>query len=930
MRAFFLPAAPRVVAAWSLTVGAAAVSIAAAPTLARAQATTGTLTGRVTSAETGEPVAGATVAITGTTQGAITRGDGTYRIALRPGTYELRARLIGYASARDSVVIVSGTATTRNFRLSRAASSLEAVAVVGSRAQPRTVLESPVPVDVLNAAEIRSTGRTETAQILQALAPSFNFPRPSIADGTDHVRPATLRGLGPDQVLVLVNGKRRHTSALVNVNGTIGRGSTGVDLNAIPAQMIDHIEILREGAAAQYGSDAIAGVINIVLKSNDPGSITATAGENSTMWGNDFPATPAGQVRPEQGAHDGRVLQGGANYGHTFSSNGFVNVGGEARHRGYTNRSGLDYRQQYFTGDARNTLAPSQTLRLGDAITTDLSLFANAGNTYANGVEVYAFGGLSRRDGSSAANWRLPNGNNTIRAAGFWPNGFLPLINSNIVDGSGSAGVRGNALGFHYDLGTVYGRNSFQFNTDSTDNASMGLASPKDFYAGKLVFAQSTTDLDLTRRATLPGGRPLRIGLGAEFRVDRYRLEAGDSASWINGLQRILDGPNANSATTLPAAGAQGFPGFRPTDAQNASRNNVAGYVDLESDLSSKWLVGLASRAERYSDFGSTLTGLFRTRYTIAKGFALRGSAGTGFRAPSLGQEYFSSTATNLIAGQFREIRTLPVNTAAAQTLGARPLKAEHSTNFGGGFAIEPVRNLGLTVDYYNIFIRDRIVLSGNFIGDTVRTQLQAIGIQGVQGARYFTNAINTRTQGVDAVANYSIAVGPAGGLLRLTSGYNNTRNYVTHVIPNPPQLGALGTNLFGRDERGRIESGQPRSNLLASASYDIRRFTFTARTQRYGAVTSVQPVSTPVIPDQTFGAKWITDVSIGARLLRSLTATVGSDNVGDVYPDRNSDFGNPAGSYSGNGNFGLNPYSGISPFGFNGRFVYARLTLGL
>jgi iron complex outermembrane receptor protein len=247
--------------------------------------------------------------------------------------------------------------------------------------------------------------------------------------------------------------------------------------------------------------------------------------------------------------------------------------------------------------------------------------------------------------------------------------------------------------------------------------------------------------------------------------------------------------------------------------------------------------------------------------------------------------------------------------------------------NFGAGLAIDPVRNLGITVDYYNIFIRDRIVLSGNFIGDTVRAQLTAIGVPDVNGARYFTNAINTRTQGVDVVGNYAFSLGPAGGQMRLTAGYNHTRNRVTRVIPNPPQLGALGANLFAREERGRVEIGQPRDNLLASASYELRRLTLVARTQRFGSVTNIQPVTNPQIPDQTFGAKWITDVSASLRVLRSLTATIGADNVGDVYPDRNSDFGNPATGYAGNGNFGLNPYNGISPFGFNGRFAYARVT---
>src|SRR5690348_13097742 len=343
-----------------LALSAAAANVAAAQGV-------GTIKGHVTG-PTGDPLAGATVLATGTERGAIVRADGSYQFSLPAGRYEIRARRIGYTLGTDSVTITAGQETTRDFRAERASTSLESVAIVGTRGAERTVMSAPVPIDVLSAADIQQSGRTETAQMIQAVAPSFNFPRATIADGTDHIRPATLRGLSPDQTLVLVNGKRRHTSALVNLNGFVGRGSQAVDLDAIPASMIDHIEILRDGAAAQYGSDAIAGVINIVLKSNAPGSASLELGENVTTYNRD--ATPqvafAGQ-RDEIGAHDGGVMASALNYGWTFGSRGFVQVGGEIRNRSGTNRSVPDTRQQYFAGDPRNAAPPSIHFWQGDS-----------------------------------------------------------------------------------------------------------------------------------------------------------------------------------------------------------------------------------------------------------------------------------------------------------------------------------------------------------------------------------------------------------------------------------------------------------------------------------------------------------------------------------------------------------------------------------
>ncbi|AHG90535.1 TonB-dependent receptor [Gemmatirosa kalamazoonensis] len=911
--------------------------VLAAERAAAQQPALGTVTGRVTG-ESGEGMVGATIAVTGTPYGALTKSDGTYRIALRPGTYELRARLIGYTSPRDTVVVTAGGTVTRNFRLARAASTLEAVAVVGSRTEARTVIESPVPVDVLSAAEIKSTGRTETAQILQQLAPSVNFPRPSITDGTDHVRPLTLRGLGADQVLVLLNGKRRHTSALVNLNGSVGRGQAAVDVNAIPASMIDHIEVLRDGAAAQYGSDAIAGVVNIVLKSGADGNLTAEYGRTATTYGGQTVngtnlvsgvATPVTAQTPSRSAHDGGLVHAALDKGVASSQSRFLHGGVEYRNRGNTNRTLADPRPQTFAevtnGTFRDLSTGPMNYELGDAAVADAVGMFNGGYDLANGVELYAFGGFDHREGRSAGNFRRVT-QNTQTVRSIYPNGFLPFIESTIGDFSGFGGARGKVAGWQWDLSTGYGRDNFRFDVTHSNNASMGAASPTNFYAGTLVFGQWMNNLDLSREVHVgTAGIPLRLAAGAEFRVDQYRIKAGDVASYVDGGAPVLDA-NGNvvvGAKAIP--GAQVFPGFQPSNAVDASRNNAAVYADVESDITKQFLVSGAVRYEHYSDFGSTTTGKVASRLTIVPGFVLRGAFGTGFRAPSLQQTYFSSTATNFVNGVPFEIRTAPVGSDLAKVLGAKPLKPEHSTNYSAGVALEPARSLSFTVDLYRVNITDRIVLSENFTGTAVQNLLRPLG---VSGARYFTNAIDTRTNGIDVVGNYGLSLRSAG-FVRLMAGYNHNKTHATLVAQTPPELGNQNENLFGRVERARIEEGQPRDNFLASANYEYHDLGLVARTQRFGSVTTRATVGSDNL-DQTFGAKWITDVSASYKVLRRFTLTAGADNVFDVYPDQNNNLGNVRSNVAGNANFGIFPYSSFSPFGFNGRFVYARVGVGI
>ena len=867
----------------------AALALVVSPALAAAQATQGTVTGRITDAQTQRPLGGAFVVIAGTQQGVGARDDGTYRILLRPGTHELRARIIGYGSAVATVNVTAGGTTTQDFALSKAIVNLGEVAVVGTRAAERTVTNAPVPIDILGQAELQSTGATEVNQVIQLLAPSFNFPRPSIADGTDHVRPSTLRGLGPDQVLVLLNGKRRHNSALVNVNGTVGRGSTGVDLNAIPLSAIDHIEILRDGAAAQYGSDAIAGVINIVLKSEPRADATFQTGQ-----------TYAG---------DGDYYQVGGSKGVGSASGGFFNLAGEFHHRGYTNRANVDTVTPFFAGDPRNADPQFRNVlrwRHGDALVNEGGAFYNAGTTFSNGIQFYSFGGGSLRKGDSPANFRRPNNNGTIRS--IYPYGFLPHIDSRIIDASLAAGFKGVLRDWNWDLSSVYGADRFRFDVRNSDNASLGAASPTDFYAGTLIFSQHTTNFDLSREIGL-----VNVATGAELRYDRYKIWAGDQASWQNGGVRIIDGPNAGG---IAPAGAQSFPGFQPSDATSQTRNNFAGYLDLESHPTSAFTIGAAGRAEHYSDFGSTVTGKTNARLEFAPGYAVRAAIGTGFRAPSLAQEYFSSTATNFILGVPYDIKTFPVSSPGGQALGATALKPEKSVNISAGLTAEPMRNLSLTVDFYKININDRIVFSENFTTQAIRDTLRAHGFPTLGGGRFFTNAIDTRTKGLDVVARYGLGFGESG-TLRLTASANWTKTEATRTLATPPQLLGLDEVLFGRVEKTRIERGQPRRTMHFNGDYSIGNWNLTAHEAYFGDVTAGTGTGAAYV-EQTYKGKWITDASLGYDFARGLTLSVGGNNLFNVYPD---------GVIPQFSNSGVLHYPLVSPWGFNGGSYYTKLS---
>lgn len=760
------------------------------------------------------------------------------------------------------------------------AKALDTVIVTGTRVTNRTVAESQSPIDIITPELLQATGTTELATALARALPSLNFPRPAIADGTSGVRPAQLRGLAPDQVLILVNGKRRHISALVNVNGTIGRGSSAVDLNAIPVSAIERVEVLRDGASAQYGSDAIAGVVNLVLKgAGEGGSIAASYGEYSEGDGQQWQLAADGGVSFGQGA-------------------GKLHLSGETGHQDITNRSGA------YTGSAPHTGnfpgVGEATFKIGDPEVDATSVAANASIDVAEDTRFYATLMGSNRDIDSFAFYRSKNhGGQGALLAQIYPNGYVPEINQKSRDRSFVLGATGGSdSGWTWDLSYDYGRNTLDFRTQNTINYALGATSPRSFYDGSLSYTQQVINADFSRPVELGLAYPATFSTGAEYRKETWEQTAGEPDSYFG-------------------SGAQGFAGFTPRNAGRHQRHNLAAYAGLEADFSDRFSGGIAGRYEDYSDFGSEFSGKLSSRYAFSDTAALRATLASGFRAPSLAQQNYQAVTTNITNGVAYEAGTFPAAGAVARALGAEPLQAETSLSGSLGLVLQPTDALYFTVDAYEIRIDDRIVLSSNLLlsgNQAAQDLLASLGITGVTSARYFNNAIDTRTRGVDVVGTWSIPL--SGSQLDLTASYNRNKTKVTRIAPNPAQLEALGANLerMGRDERGRIEEGFPRDKFGLGASWKLEQWSFNLGSTRYGQFTT-RHASNPA-QDQRYGAKWVLDVSASYRLGENWSFTLGADNVTDAYPDK---------QIAANSTFGLIPYSLQSPFGFNGRYYYAR-----
>ena len=759
--------------------------------------------------------------------------------------------------------------------------TLDTLIVTGTRVADRTAAESQSPIDILTPEALQATGTTELATALARALPSLNFPRPAITDGTSGVRPAQLRGLSPDQVLILVNGKRRHLSALVNVNGTIGRGSSAVDLNAIPVSSIARVEVLRDGASAQYGSDAIAGVVNIVLKGAEKGgSLVLDAGQYS--------------------AGDGRQYQLAGDAGVGFGDGrGFVHVAGQVTRQDETDRAGPYGGTSPNTGN--NPDIGEVAYVYGDPKVEAEAVSANAGFEFSDNISAYATTILSNRDITSFAFYRSPGHNALVPQV--YPNGYVPEINQVSKDRSLVAGLKGGTdSGWTWDVSYNYGYNKLFFYTGNSINYSLGANSPRRFYDGALEYTQNLFNADFTKTLDWGLAYPATLSFGAEYRSEKWNQSPGTPNSYTGG-------------------GAQGFGGFTPANAVHEDRHSYAAYVGLEADFSDRFSAGIAARYEDYSDFGSETSGKLSARYAFTDKVALRATVASGFRAPALAQQYYQVVTSqyNASVDRFFESGTFPATSAVAQALGAEALKAETSLSYSLGLVLQPVERLYVTIDAYQIDIDDRIVLSSNLLlanNTAAQALLASLGINGVTSARYFNNAIDTRTRGVDVVGTYSIPL--AASTLNLTAGYNRNKTEITRIAPNPPELTALGENLWrvGRDEQGRIEEGYPRDKFTLNAVWNLAAWDFALGTTRYGEFTTrVSETGNPV-NDQKYGAIWTVDASASYRL-DGWTFTLGADNLLDEYPDR---------TIFPNSNSGQFPYSSQSPFGFNGAYVYGRI----
>lgn len=878
----------------------------------------GTITGTVTDATNGEVLIGVNIIVVGSTTGFTTSLDGTYEHKLNAGTYTFRAGYLGYEAVEKRVTIKSGETINVDFQLRPAPLQIgEELIILGSRTL-RTVTGTPVPVDIISSTEIQQSGYMQIDQVLQNLAPSFHAAPQTISDGTDHINPAHLRGLGPDQVLVLVNGKRRHKSALIHVNGTVGRGTVGTDLNSIPLSAVERIEILRDGASSQYGSDAIAGVINIVLKSSSK-----------------FTADIQGGVT---GEGDGEQVKTSVSYGTDIGDEGYFVVTGEYLDRARTNRSGT-WTGDIFLGidgkeatdaelNSRGLTRDDFSMKTGQSDAVFGMAFYNTAVPLSGGFEFYSFGGLSHRKGEATGFFRLPNSEARV-VPEIYPNGFLPQIHTEVQDLSFASGLRGNLNGWDFDFSVSYGTNSFLFNIENTNNASIGTASPVTFDAGKLGFGNTLGNIDVVKLIDTKGKlKSLSFILGGEFRVENYFIEAGEVASWQLGNGGSVPGVDFDTTSSggPKDPGSQVFAGFQPDNEVDRFRNSAGVYAGFETEFSDNFLVDIGGRFENYSDFGSTFNGKIATRIGFGKNFAIRGAFNTGFRAPSLHQMWFNNVSIQFVidpeTGELEPTRVLTSHNKSSITkaFGIPDLKEETSLNFSAGFITTPITGLSISGDFYFITIDDRIVLTSRFSDSDpiVAELLEPFSSLGVGAAQFWANAVNTETKGVDIIVAYNTIMGD--GILAFSLAANFTETEVTDVIVPSSLLEGFEETIFNREEKNRLEDGIPQQTGSFSVAYRVDRFNVTARVNYFGKI-----YYKPTNPenDETFSAQVLLDLDFGYEIIPGLKLSVGGNNILNTFPDEHQKDANRSNErfiYSRR----------VTQFGMNGGFYYGRITLNL
>lgn len=780
----------------------------------------------------------------------------------------------------------------------------------------RTQLLSAIPVEVYTSELIENSGQVELGQVLQFLSPAFHSAHQTIADGTDNFDPSSLRGLAPDQMLVLINGKRRHSSSYLHVNGTFGRGTVGTDFNTIPVSAIERIEIFKDGAAAQYGSDAIAGVINIVLKEKTE-KIHAHIESGITKQG------------------DGERLKLAFDKGVELKNGGFINVAGELFSRGMVNRSG-NYTGTVY-GDSRdNNLSDffaqvpfddHRVMSIGSAALNSINIFVNSSFALSEEIDFYSFGGFSIRQSEAPGFYRFPKEDHKV-VLNLYPNGFSPSLLTNVIDKSFSVGLKTEKNGWTIDFNNTIGANTFELSVENANNASMGMASPTSAFSGGFNYWQNLTGLNIIK--------PLKIGqisaflaFGAEYRVENYRIVEGETASWKDGG----DTSPTNSGESRQI-GFQYYPGFRPENVLSRYRTNSAIYADAEIDLTKKWMLELASRYESYSDFGNNLSWKVATRYRFAEWFTLRGSASTGFRAPSLPQIYYNRISTQFLNDQAVQVVNFNNESSVVRTFGIEPLKPELSKNLSVGITSRISEYWAFTVDGYLIGITDRIVMSGRFKASDDPAYAAILDPLNVSQAQFFTNAIDTKTRGIDFILTYNKEFGFSK--LLISAGANFAQTRLDGQIKTTPMLQGKEDILFNREEVSRIEALLPQENFVLNAVFQYKKMTFTLRNTYLGEVKYVHPddgdpanwqynelTNRTESRDQTFSPKLITDIAAAYQITDYAKLRLGINNFFDVYPDKHK--------HSANISEGKFVYSRrVQHFNVNGIFFYLRLAFEL
>ena len=755
------------------------------------------------------------------------------------------------------------------------------IIVTGTQSNNRTITSSESPIDIIKPEDLLATGTTELSEALTRILPSLNYPRPPMTDGG--TRPLQLRGLSPEQVLILVNGKRRHTTALVNTNGIIGRGTSGVDMNAIPISAISRIEVLRDGASAQYGSDAIAGVVNIILKdSGQGGRLSASSGRTSRG--------------------DGRKYELDAQNGVTFADKrGTLDTAVEIVQNGLTNRA-----QPYY-GDISNANTgnfPGYGKRgfiIGDPKIEGKYLSLNSSFNINQYMTLYSVLMGSNRISDSYGFYRSKNFSNQGKLIGLhYPEGFSPNIHLNSKDRSAIIGIRGYSFNdLSWDVSYDYGRNVSAYETRNSINFGLGSSSPTSFYDGSMANTQHVINADINKPIYLQKIYSATFSMGAEYRHEQWEKVPGSPLSYE----------------------AQGFGGFNAIDGTRANRHSYAIYTGLETEFTRKFSAGVAVRFENYSDFGKKTSGKLSSRYEFNKLLSIRATASSGFRAPTLAQQNYQATSNTFQNNQLYTKGTFPVNGSAAKMLGATPLKAESSKSYSIGFVTQPSRQLSASIDAYQIKVNNRIDYSSTIpLSPSAIKQLAALNKNNVTAFAYFTNILNTQTRGVDLTTTYSIPFSDKNKL-DLSGGYAYTRTKVDHTNPPPPIFQTLGITrpLVGRDELGRIEEAYPKHKASISALWSISHWNFGLISTYYGSYMTRNSDITKAMYDQKYSPAWVLDASVALKPSDHWTLKIGADNLLNKYPDKSK---NPQSTIS----YQI-PYTNYSPFGFNGRYVYASVT---